>query len=132
MAGDHEVSVEVDAVANGAQLLAMNVLAQHVPAATPVLEQIAALILALQPSPEAPQMVRDYVRLGPGPRGAQALSVAGRITALLDGRHNLAVEDVRAVAFPALRHRLSLNFDAEREAVTAEMIVQSALDQLES
>jgi MoxR-like ATPase len=75
-------------------------------------------------------MVRDYVRLGPGPRGGQALTIAGRIHALLDGRHNLAVEDVHAVVFPALRHRVALNFDAERAAVTPEMVIQSALDRL--
>jgi MoxR-like ATPase len=75
-------------------------------------------------------MVRDYVQLGPSPRAAQALSLAGRITALLDGRHNLAVEDVHEVAPMALRHRLVLNFDAEREAVTPEMIIADALARL--
>ncbi len=72
--------------------------------------------------------MREYVRLGPSPRAAQALSLAGRITALLEGRHNLSVEDVRSVAMPALRHRLVLNFDAEREAVTPEAIIADVLD----
>ncbi len=85
------------------------------------------LVLALQPAPDGAAMVRDYVRLGPSPRAAQALSLAGRITALLEGRHNLSVEDVRSVAMPALRHRLVLNFDAEREAVAAETIVADVL-----
>jgi MoxR-like ATPase len=78
--------------------------------------------------PAAPAIVREYVRLGPSPRAAQALSLAGRITALLEGRHNLSVEDVRSVAMPALRHRLVLNFDAEREAVTPEAIIADVLD----
>jgi len=130
MSQDGERTAEIEPVADADRLLAMNALARQVPAATRVLEQIGALILALQPSPQAPQLVRDYVRLGPGPRGAQALSVAGRITALLDGRHNLAGEDVRAVAHPALRHRLVLNFDAEREAITPEMIIDAALDRV--
>jgi MoxR-like ATPase len=84
-------------------------------------------VLALQPGPDGAPMVRDYVRLGPSPRAAQALSLAGRINALLDGRPNLSVEDVQAVAMPALRHRLVLNFDAERESVTPEAIVADAL-----
>jgi MoxR-like ATPase len=130
MSQDGEVTAEIEPVADAERLLAMNLLARQVPASRHVLEQIGAVILALQPSADAPQLVRDYVRLGPGPRGAQALSLAGRITALLDGRHNLAVEDVRAVAFPALRHRLVLNFDAEREAITPEMVIQGALDRL--
>jgi MoxR-like ATPase len=125
------VDIELDAVADAERLLAMNLLARRVPAAEHVLERIGAVILALQPSDSAAPMVRDYVRLGPGPRGAQALSLAGRITALLDGRHNLSVEDIRTVAFPALRHRLGLSFDAEREAITPEMIITDALDRLD-
>jgi len=117
----------LDAVAGAQQLLAMGRLAREVPAASSVLEYIADLVLALQPGPGAAAMVRDYVRLGPSPRAAQALSLAGRIEALLDGRHNLSVEDVQSVAMPALRHRLTLTFDAERESVTAETIVADAL-----
>jgi MoxR-like ATPase len=121
----HEAPIEV--VAGAEQLLGMSALAREVPAATPVLGYIADLVLALQPGPEAPAMVRDYVRLGPSPRAAQALSLGGRITALLDGRHNLSVQDVQSVAMAALRHRLTLSFDAEREAVTPEAIVTDAL-----
>jgi MoxR-like ATPase len=125
------VTAEIDVVASAEQLLAMGALAREVPAATLVLEYISELVLALQPSPDADPQVRDYVRLGPSPRAAQALSLAGRISALLDGRHNLAVEDVQAVAMPALRHRLVLNFDAEREAVTPEMIIADTLARIE-
>jgi MoxR-like ATPase len=121
------VEAKIDVVANAEQLLAMGALAREVPAATLVLGYISDLVLALQPGPDGAAMVRDYVRLGPSPRAAQALSVAGRIHALLDGRHNLSVEDVQAVALPALRHRLVLNFDAERESVTSEAIVADAL-----
>jgi MoxR-like ATPase len=125
------VAAEIDVVASAEQLLAMGALAREVPAATLVLEHIGDLVLALQPSPDAAPLVRDYVRLGPSPRGAQALSLAGRISALLDGRHNLALEDVHAVAMPALRHRLVLNFDAEREAITPEAIIADALASLD-
>jgi MoxR-like ATPase len=117
----------IDAVASAEQLLAMGALAREVPAAPQVLEYISRLVLALQPTPAAPAIVRDYVRLGPSPRAAQALSLAGRITALLEGHHNLSVEGVRSVAMPALRHRLVLNFDAEREAVTPETIIGDVL-----
>jgi MoxR-like ATPase len=130
IAHDAPETTEIEVVADAERLLAMNLLAREVPAATHVLERIADLILALQPTPDAAPMVRDYVRLGPSPRGAQALSLAGRITALLDGRHNLALEDVRAVALPSLRHRLVLTFDAEREAVSPEAIITDALDRL--
>jgi MoxR-like ATPase len=120
-----EATIEV--VASGEQLLAMRALAREVPTAASVLGYISELVLALQPGPDAAAMVRDFVTLGPSPRGAQALSAAGRITALLEGRHNLSVEDVQSVAVQALRHRLVLSFDAERQAVTPEAIVADAL-----
>jgi MoxR-like ATPase len=125
MAGDRVT--ELEAVADGPRLLAMNQLARQVPTATHVLDYIGRLLLALQPSSGAPPLVRDYVRVGPSPRGGIALSLAGRVTALLDGRHNLAVEDIQAVALPALRHRLVLNFDADRDGVTPEAVVTEAL-----
>ncbi len=121
---------DIEAIASAEQLLGMGALAREVPAAPLVLEHISQLVLSLQPSPDAPALVRDYVQLGPSPRAAQALSLAGRITALMDGRHNLSTEDVDAVAMPALRHRLVLNFDAEREAIAPETIIEDALGRL--
>jgi MoxR-like ATPase len=132
MAGDYDDSPAIDAVADAGQLLSMHQLAKQVPVATSVLEHVASLILALQPSPQAPDLVRQYVRLGPSPRGALALTIAGRITALLEGRHNLALDDLRAVAYPALRHRVALNFDAERDGVDVETVISAALDGLDS
>ncbi len=111
------------AVASAGELLAMGALARTVPAAAHVRDYASRLVIALQPGPQAAPVVRDNVRLGPSPRGAQALSLAGNVTALLDGRHNLSLEDVRAVAAPALRHRLVLSFDAERNGVTADEII---------
>jgi MoxR-like ATPase len=110
------------------ELLRMGDLARHVPAGSPVLDYASRLIVALQPSAaSAPQMVREFVRLGPSPRGAQALMLAGSVTALLAGRHHLAYEDIREVALPALRHRLILTFDAERTGLTTDDVVRSVL-----
>ena len=72
--------------------------------------------------------MRDYVRYGGSPRGAQALVTAGKIYALLDGRFNVSIEDIRAVALPALRHRVILNFEGEAEGITPEAIVRSIMD----
>ena len=58
------------------------------------------------------------------------MTLAGRISALLAGRHNLSIEDVESVALPALRHRLVLSFDAEREGISADAIVTEVLSQL--
>ena len=120
----------IDVVAGAGQLRAMSLLAREVPASSEVIGVISRLLLALQPRDDAQPLVRDYVQLGPSPRGGQSLTIAGRITALLAGRHNLSLDDVRAVALPALRHRLVLNFDAEREGVGPETIVTEALQRL--
>ncbi len=86
------------------------------------------LVLALQPGQrEASNAVARHVRMGPSPRGVQALCLAGRTTALLAGRYNLAFQDVRAVAKVALRHRILLTFDAQRQGMTADTIVEEAL-----
>jgi MoxR-like ATPase len=109
----------------------MGRLAHEVPMARHVVDYATRLVLALQPgsaaSGDAPSR---YVRLGPSPRGVQALCLAGRTKALLDGRYNLAFADVRAVAKPALRHRLVLTFDAQRQNVSPDAIVDEAVSRL--
>ncbi|HET6174048.1 MAG TPA: MoxR family ATPase [Gaiellales bacterium] len=114
-------------VADGAALLRMGELARSLPAASAVLDYASRSVIALQPLPGADKLVRDYVRLGPSPRGAQALSLAGSVAALIAGRNHLSYDDVRAVALPALRHRLILTFDAERNGVTADDIVNAVI-----
>jgi MoxR-like ATPase len=115
-------------VADAATLLRMNELVRAVPAAEHVVDYASRLVLALHPDgEEASDDVRRHVRLGPSPRGAQALALAGRVAALMDGRISLAFEDVRAVALPALRHRLMLSFDAERAGISADDLVSDAL-----
>jgi MoxR-like ATPase len=88
-----------------------------------------SLLAATHPDNErAPGLVREYVRYGGSPRGAQALVTAGKIYALLDGRFNVSTDDVRAVALPALRHRIILNFEGEAEGITSESAVRAILD----
>ena len=114
-------------VADGDALLRMGSLARSLPAASPVLDYASRLVIALQPLEGAAEIVRSYVRLGPSPRGAQALTLAGSVSALIAGRSHLAYDDIRAVALPALRHRLILTFDAERNGVTADEIVREVV-----
>jgi MoxR-like ATPase len=71
--------------------------------------------------------VNRYVRYGASPRGAQALVIGGKIRALLDGRVHVAREDIRAMALPALRHRVLLNFEGEAEQVDPDNILRDIL-----
>ena len=119
------------AVADGAMVARMGALVRAVPAAHHVIDYASRLVLSLHPdSPDAGDGVRRFVRLGPSPRGAQALALAGRVAALMDGRYSLAIDDVRAVALPSLRHRLVLSIDAERQDVSADEIVSEAVEAL--
>jgi MoxR-like ATPase len=75
----------------------------------------------------APGIVKSYVRYGASPRGAQAIVLGAKITALLDGRFNVSYADVQAVAAPALRHRVILNFEGEAEGISTDSIVRAIL-----
>ncbi len=110
--------------ANGPMILRMGDLARKVPVATHVSEYAARLVVATHPDAErAPDAVRRYVRYGSSPRGAQALILGAKISALLDGRYNVAFDDVRAVAPAALRHRLLLNFEGQAEGVHTDDVI---------
>jgi MoxR-like ATPase len=81
-------------------------------------------VRATQPQDQAAlDVVKRYVSWGSSPRGMQALILAGKIIALLDGRYNVAVDDLREAALPALRHRLILNFEAQAEGITTDTII---------
>ncbi len=116
-------------VATGAEVVAMQQLARSVPIAPHVTAYAVSVLAASHPDSErAPDLIRQYVRYGSSPRGAQALVLAGKISALLDGRFNVAIDDVRAVALPALRHRVILNFEGEAEGITSDAVVHAILD----
>jgi MoxR-like ATPase len=115
-------------VADGPMIVAMQQLARAVPIARHVTEAAARLTRVTHPDdPNAPNEVRRYVRYGASPRGMQALILAGKIIALLDGRYNVAVDDLHAIAHPVLRHRLILGFEAQTEGVTTDSIIETVL-----
>jgi MoxR-like ATPase len=86
---------------------------------------VLRLVRATHPdSPEAPPIVKKYVRYGASPRAAQAMILAAKALALLAGRYHVAAEDVARVALPALNHRIIRNFHGEMEQVSAASIVE--------
>lgn len=118
----------LDVVATGKEMAAMAQLAREVPIAKPVMRHAVDLLLSTHPEqPEAPAEVVRYVRWGASPRGLQALVLGGRIMALLDGRFNVASEDLEAVVLPALRHRIFLNFDADAAGISADDVMSAVV-----
>jgi MoxR-like ATPase len=115
-------------VADGREIIAMGRLALNTPVASHVNDYVARLIVASHPEdPSAPERVKNFVRYGASPRGAQALIIGGKINALLEGRFNVSFEDIQAIAMPALRHRLLLNFEGLAEGITADEIISDLL-----
>jgi MoxR-like ATPase len=96
--------------------------------APPVQDYAIRLVLATHPQGElaAPETNR-YIRCGASPRGAQALVLAGKVRALLEGRYNVSFEDIRRVYLPALRHRILLNFEAQAENIPSDTILMQIL-----
>ena len=115
-------------VATSADIERMRQLVRDVPIASHVKAYIARLVLATHPNSDgAPEITRKYVRYGASTRGAQAIAMAGKVRALRLGRANVAFSDVEAVAAPAMRHRLILNFEGQAEGVEADGIVQELI-----
>jgi MoxR-like ATPase len=122
-------AVSASKVCTAAEIVEMQRLARAVPIAPHVTAYAVSLLAATHPNNgRAPGLVRDYVRYGGSPRGAQALVTGGKIYALLDGRFNVSTDDIRAVALPALRHRIILNFEGEAEGITSESAIRAILD----
>jgi MoxR-like ATPase len=118
-------------VVDGAGILAMREIARAVPIARPVQAYAIRLTLGTHPdSAYATPLVRKYVRYGASPRAAQALVLGGKIHALMRGRAYVSDEDIRAVAAPALRHRLLRNFDGEAERIDPDDLIQELLSRV--
>ena len=129
---DRTTGVDVarlEPVTDGATIVQMQHIARAVPIAQHVTLAAARLVRATNPADAgAPDEVRQFVRYGASPRGMQALILAGKIIALLEGRYNVAIDDLQAAARPALRHRLILNFEAQAEGVTPNEVITAVLE----
>ena len=111
-------------VLSGEEVLALQRWTRQVPLSTELRSVVARSVRATQPElPEAPDRVRRFVRYGVSPRGAQALVLAAKARALLSGRFNVSFEDVKAVALPALRHRVQLNFEGQAAGTTVDELI---------
>jgi len=110
----------VISVVDGAQIMDMRQVVRTVPLAPHVQEYVVKLVLATHPEGRENFLANKYVRYGSSPRGAQTLILGGKVRALLDGRFNVSMEDIRALLLPALRHRIILNFEAQADGRTTD------------
>jgi MoxR-like ATPase len=119
---------DVKAVLNGPRIMQHQQLVQRVVLAPHVQDYAIRVVLATHPQGIfAIPMTNQFLRFGASPRAAQAIALAGKVRALLDGRFNVSFQDVKDVAIPAMRHRIILNFEGEAEAITTDMVLEKIL-----
>ena len=123
--------LQAEKVASGQEIRELQALARGVPIAPHVTTFAAQLLKSTHPNDaSSPQIVKDFVRYGASPRGLQAMILAGKIMALMDKRFNVAYDDIRRAALPALRHRLIMNFEAQAEGIDSDQVLTSLCEQI--
>lgn len=127
-----EENEELTPVFGSDKLMRMNKTAKSVPISESVLKYAMRLVLGTHPEiSETADIIKKYVSFGSSPRGAQAIVALGRVYALLDGRFNVSFTDIEKAAYPTLRHRIYLNFDALSEDITSDYIIERLLEETE-
>lgn len=120
-----------DAACNGEELLRMRATANQIPVAEEVMKYAMTLTLATHPDSEcASEAAKKYVRVGASPRAGQALISAAKVKALIKGRFNVAYSDIEELAYPVLRHRIKMNFEAIAERVSADDAIRLILEEV--
>ena len=115
-------------VMDGAEIRRWQQLIREVILAPHVQDYVVRLVLATHPEgPHSLPITNQYIRWGSSPRGAQAMALAAKVRALLEGRYNVSFEDVRRVYLPAMRHRVLLNFEAQAEGIEADKVLLDLL-----
>ncbi len=122
---------QAEKVMDGAEVRRWQALVREVLLAPPVQDYAIRLVLATHPGgPLASEPTNRLLRYGASPRAAQALVLAAKVRALLEGRYNVGFEDIRQVYLPALRHRILLNFEAQAENVPADDVLTQVLKEV--
>ena len=122
---------EVSKVLSARAILNIQKLVASVAVSPFVVKYVVALVRATRPGePDSPEVVKELLDFGAGPRAGQFLIQAGKAIAAMDGRFSVAIEDIRKIAVPVLRHRLSTNFQAQAEGMTSDKVIQRLLKEI--
>src|SRR5690348_2817806 len=119
------MNVQINPVLDAQKIIAHQALIKRVIIAPHVQDYAIRCVLATHPQGEfAVPMVNQFLRVGASPRAAQAITLAAKVRALLDGRFHVSFKDVKDVVVPAMRHRVILNFEGEAEGITTDMVLE--------
>ena len=120
--------LELEKIIDHKEILEIREVLKRVPMSKAVEEYALKIVLATHADYEkAPQLSKKYIRYGASPRAAQTIISTAKVRAVMEGRYNVAFEDVKYVAHSALRHRFFMNFDAVADGITPEEIIDEIL-----
>ena len=120
-----------EAVVTAEDLLAMRACAKEIPIMEPIMRYTMRLVCATHPElPDSPDCAKKYIRFGASPRAAQALITAGKVRALMNGRYNVAFEDIESLAFPVLRHRIKPSYAAVADKLTPDDCIRKLIQSI--
>ena len=122
----------VDSILSGEEIISLQQTVRQVPVSEHVIRYAVKLVTGSRPEATQDEFIKGNLRWGAGSRASQALILTAKARALLDGRLNVAIEDIQALAKPVLRHRLVTNFNAAANGIDAEKIIQHLLDTIQA
>lgn len=123
--------VALESILSGDDLIAIREMIQKMPISDAVMDYALSIVVATHPESEnAPEVTKKYVLAGASPRAAQAIVKTAKARAFMEGRYNVAFEDIQFVAYPALRHRLALNFEAISDGILADFVIKEIMESI--
>jgi len=123
------IEPQLSEILSGEQIIALQELVRRVPVADHIYQYVARLVRCTRPGGKnTPDFINEWVSWGAGPRACLYLIIGGKARAMLQGRFNVAVEDIQAIALPVMRHRMGLNFAAQSEGIDTDEIVRKLIE----
>lgn len=125
--------VDIKPVMTGEDILSIRTVIRDMPIADAVMDYAMSIVVATHPENDSsPKITKKYVEVGASPRAAQAIVKTAKARAFMEGRYNVAFEDIKFVAYPSLRHRLALNFEAVSDGINADNVITEILENVQS
>ena len=127
--------VELQKILSAADIIVLQRLVREVEISEPLLSYVSQLARNTRTNTDLPSVsdtVNQFVQWGAGPRAGQALVLCAKAKALIDGRFAATLDDIQAVAYPVLRHRMLLNFQAEAQNITADQVISALLNDVQT
>lgn len=126
------ISTNIQTVIGGKEILKLRQIAREIPIAGPVLSYALKAVMYTHPEGDSPETAKKYIRFGASPRAAQAVVNSAKVKALMEGRYNVSFDDIKYVSYPALRHRIFLNYEAIADGVNNDGLIREILKKLDS